>query len=76
MQLTLTTFFAPDPMVARVTSLYTGSVDMMTLFLSKAFPTLFGAVLTKRPITAHYKSNDFLFTAYKKRLKSTKFSSF
>ena len=53
MQVTLTTFFAPESMVARVTSLYTGSVDMMTLFLSKAFPTVFSAVLTKRPITVH-----------------------
>ena len=65
MQLTLTTFSAPDSMVARVTSPCTGSVDMMTLFLSKAFSTVFSAVLTKRTIFAHYKSNDFLFTAYK-----------
>ena len=33
---------------------------MMTLFFSKTLPTLFSAILAKRPITAHYKNNTFL----------------
>ena len=41
----------------------------MTLFFSKTLPTLFMAILAKRPITAHYKSTTLFLTGNKWRFK-------
>lgn len=63
--LTLSTFCTLDSMVARVTSIEARSVNVMTLFFSQTPPALFSAVLTKRPITAHFLRNNFHLTAYR-----------
>ena len=65
----VTTFCTHNSLIARVTSIGTGSINLMTLFFSKTFPTLFMAILAKRPITAHYKSNTLFLTGNKWRFK-------